>query len=258
MAAATGLVTDLACALDASRLMQRCGWPPDPWQQAVLRSTAPRSLLNCCRQSGKSLTCACLALHTALYRPESLILLLSPSLRQSQELFLKVLAAVRAFGLPAPFQAESALRCALTNGSRIVSLPGTEGTVRGYSGVYLLIIDEAARVADELYYAVTPMLAVSHGRLLALSTPWGQRGWYFQEWQYGQGWARVQVPASDCPRISPDFLAQERATMPLVHYEAEYLCRFTQTTQHVFREEDIRAMLDPTVEPWTFLPRGVA
>lgn len=50
-----------------------------------------------------------------------------------------------------PTQTESALRLELQNGSRIISLPGKEQTVRGFSGVRLLAIDEAARVPDELY-----------------------------------------------------------------------------------------------------------
>ena len=141
--------------------------------QARSFSGASRQLLLCCRQSGKSTTTATLALHTAFYEPGALILLLSPSLRQSQELFKKVQDVYRVLSNPAPLQAESALRLELANGSRIVSLPGTEGTVRGYSGVSLVVIDEAARVNDELYYAVRPMLAVSGGRLIALSTPWG-------------------------------------------------------------------------------------
>src|SRR5207245_11315659 len=114
--------------------------------------------------------------HTALYQPRSLVLLLSPSLRQSAELFKKVIGAYRTLDVTVPTEAESALRLELVNSSRIVSLPGTESTIRGYSGVRLLIIDEAARVPDDLYYSVRPMLAVSGGRLVALSTPFGKRG----------------------------------------------------------------------------------
>src|SRR5262245_42621813 len=146
MTTATALASDLALALDPARLMAACGLPPDPWQRDMLRSTASRQLLLASRQSGKSATTACLALHTALYQPGSLILLLSPSLRQSQELFKKVQDAYRTLGNPAPLAAESALRYELANGSRVLALPGIEGTVRGYSGVDLLVIDEAARV----------------------------------------------------------------------------------------------------------------
>jgi hypothetical protein len=110
MAPPTALATDLAFALDPGRFMAACGIPPDPWQAALLRSPAARLLLLCSRQSGKSTTTACVALHTALYQPGALILLLSPSLRQSQELFKKVQDAYRMFGNPAPLQAESALR----------------------------------------------------------------------------------------------------------------------------------------------------
>src|SRR5688500_13483424 len=75
---------------DAVALMRQTGLDPDPWQEALLRSPASRILLLCSRQSGKSTVTACLALYQALYVPGSLILLLSPSLRQSQELFKKV------------------------------------------------------------------------------------------------------------------------------------------------------------------------
>jgi hypothetical protein len=173
--APTALATDLATALDPARLMARCGWPPDAWQRDVLRSTASRRLLLCCRQSGKSTTTACLALHTALYQPRSLVLLLSPSLRQSAELFKKVADAYRRLAPSVEVEAESVLRLELRNESRIIALPGTESTIIDYSGVDLLVINEAARVHDYLYYTVRPMLAVSGGRLVALSTPFGAR-----------------------------------------------------------------------------------
>jgi hypothetical protein len=80
---------------------------------------------------------------------------------------------------------ESALRLELRNGSRIVSLPGDETTVRGYSGVRLLVVDEAARVPDDLYFSIRPMLAVSGGRLVCLSTPFGKRGFFYEAWTEG-------------------------------------------------------------------------
>jgi hypothetical protein len=97
------------------------------------------------------MTAAALAVHTALVQPGSLILLLSPSLRQSGELFKKVQAVYRCVVSSAQVEAESALRLELYSGSRIVSLPGAESTVRGYSKVSLLIVDEAARTDDGLY-----------------------------------------------------------------------------------------------------------
>src|SRR5262249_10690824 len=121
-------------------LMSRANLPPDPWQHDVLTSTATRMLLLCSRQTGKSTLAASLALQAALLRPRSLVLLLSPSLRQSGELFRKVLDVFGALGRPMGVAAQSALRLELTNGSRVVSLPGDEATIRGFSGVALLVI----------------------------------------------------------------------------------------------------------------------
>ena len=245
-----GIAADLATALDPVRLAERAGLSPDPWQAGVLRSTAPRMLLNTCRQSGKSTTTALLAAHTVLYEPGALVLLLSPSLRQSQELFKKCLSVYRTLDRPVPPEAESALRLVLENGSRIVSLPGKEGTVRGYSGVRLLVIDEASRVDDSLYYSVRPMLAVSGGRLVALSTPWGRRGWWFQSWtKGGPVWERVKVTAHECPRISPAFLAEEQATLGEWWYAQEYLCEFRDTVDQMFGYDLVQRALSADVRP---------
>lgn len=233
--------------------MMRCaGIEPDPWQADLLRSQAKRVLLNCCRQSGKSTTAAGLAVYTALYEPESPVLLLSPSLRQSSELFRKCADIYRAIDKPVEAEAESALRVELENGSRIISLPGKEGTVRGISAVKLLIIDEASRVPDELYRAVRPMLAVSGGRLVLMSTPWGKRGFYWDAYQHRDVWQYFEVPATECPRISHAFLAEEEETMGRFFFEQEYLCVFSDTVGAAFREEDIaRIVGQQEVETWS-------
>jgi hypothetical protein len=153
--------------------MARAAMVPDPWQVQVLASPLAQVLLLCSRQVGKSTVAAALAMRAAILQSGALTLLLSPSQRQSGELFRKVLSYHAALGQALPVTAESVLRIEFANGSRIVSLPGDESTIRGYSGVALLVIDEAARVDDNLYRAVRPMLAVSRGRLVALSTPFG-------------------------------------------------------------------------------------
>jgi hypothetical protein len=234
---------------DPVGLMSRAGLPPDAWQEEVLRSPAARTLLLCSRQAGKSTVAAALALRTALLRPSSPVLLLSPSLRQSGELFRKVMDLFGALGRPMPVSAESALRLELANGSRVVSLPGDEKNVRCFSGVALLVIDEAARVPDELYCAVRPMLAVSQGHLAALSTPFGKRGWFHDEW-HGEGdWQRVRVTAEQCPRISKEFLAEERRAMGERYFRQEYLTDFAECVDAVFGYADIMAAFSDQVQP---------
>jgi hypothetical protein len=200
-------------------------------------------LLNCCRQSGKSTMSALIALHRALYHPASLVLCLAPALRQSQELFAKVAQFYRDLGRPVPAQSEKRLSLELGNGSRIITLPGTERTVRGFSGAALLVVDEAARVDDELYFAIRPMLAVSGGSLLLLSTPHGKRGVFYDAWEDSQGWERYRVAAEDCPRISEAFLAEERVALPGWVYRQEYECSFEELEDQVFT----MAMVDGAV-----------
>src|SRR5215213_6131479 len=243
------LAEDFKLALDRAAFAKRLGLEPDPWQQDLLRSTSDRVLLNCCRQSGKSTMTAIVALHLALYHPGSLILCLAPALRQSQELFGKVLGFYRALDRPVPARTERKLSLELENGSRIVTLPGTEKTVRGFSGAALLIVDEAARVADELYFAVRPMLAVSGGSLMMLSTPYGKRGIFFEEWSQGHGWERYEVPAYSCPRIPASFLEEECRALPARVYRQEYECSFEETEDQVFSYEDVSAAISGEVAP---------
>lgn len=225
------------------------GMTADAWQGKLLTAPPPRTLVLCSRQAGKSTVAAALALLVALTQPAALVLLLSPSLRQSGELFRKVSDVYRSAGRPVAASQESALRLELANGSRIVSLPGTEGTIRGFSGVALLIIDEAARVPDELYLAVRPMLAVSRGVLIALSTPFGKRGWFYTEWTGPGDWERIRIPATDCPRISREFLDDERRALGPRWFAQEYLCSFEETTDSVFATVDIHAALADDVAP---------
>src|SRR5215216_206990 len=243
------LAEDLKLALDRSAFAAALGMEPDPWQHDLLRSTSDRVLLNCCRQSGKSTMTGVIALHQALYYPGSLILCLAPALRQSQELFGKVLGFYRDLGRPVSSQAERKLSLELENGSKILTLPGSEKTIRGFSGAALLIVDEAARVADELYFAVRPMLAVSGGALIMLSTPYGKRGVFYEEWTGGHGWERYEVPASQCPRISEEFLEEERASLPPFIFRQEYECSFEETEDQVFTTEMVEQAVTSEVTP---------
>jgi hypothetical protein len=243
------LAADLACALDPVRFARAAGYVPDEWQERLLRSSAPRILLNCARQSGKSLMTALLALHTALYVPGALVLLLSPGERQSGEIFRKLMDAYRTLGRPTPATRENQLELELATRSRIIALPGEEGRIRSYSGAALLVVDEAARIADALYKSVRPMLAVSGGRLILLSTPWGKRGVFHQEWTQGLGWERYEVPASMCPRISPAFLEEERRALGNWWYQQEYECQFSETSDQIFSHEVLAASLSAEVKP---------
>jgi hypothetical protein len=222
----------------------------DPWQGAAVASTAPRALWNCSRQSGKSTVAALLALFTALAEPGSLVLLVAPAERQAAELLRTVQDQYRALGHVVPTESETVLRLELQGGSRVIALPGKEQSIRGYSAVRLLIIDEAARVPDDLYFAVRPMLAVSGGRVIALSTPFGKRGWWYEAWEAAhQPWERVEVRADQCPRIAPAFLAEERQALGSAMYAQEYECVFLSAAAAAFDWESVERAVSVDVAP---------
>jgi hypothetical protein len=214
-----------------------------------MSSSHPRILLNCHRQAGKSTVAGIIAVHQGTYFPRSTTLLISPSLRQSSELFKKCLYTYQTLGRPVAAEAENQLSLVLENGSRIISLPGKEATIRGYSAVNLIIVDEASQVPDDLIVAVRPMMAVSGGHLLALSTPRGKRGWFWDAWENGGDvWKRFHVTADQCPRISPAFLAEERARGERM-FRQEYMGEFLETDDQVFATEIIQAAFSRDVEP---------
>lgn len=240
--------SDLRRALDPAAYMSSAGFTPDPWQRDFLRSTAPRSLLLCSRQTGKSTTIGSLASHAAAYEPGALVLLIAPSQQQSRELYRKVLAFHREAGDADP-EAESAQRLELSNGSRIVSLSGNPTTVRGFSGPRLVILDEAAWIEDELWHAVTPMLAAG-GRLIAMTTPNGKRGWFYDIWtEGGPEWSRTRVTAADSPRITPEFLALERASKPDWRIRQEYFVEFVDNNETLFGSDLISRAITPGATP---------
>jgi predicted phage terminase large subunit-like protein len=209
---------------------------PDPWQQDLLTATEEHIILNCARQSGKSTIVALRALHHALITPRSLVLILSPSQRQSGELFKKITEFYRELGRRGGSDANSATTLKLRNGSRIISLPGSEPTIRGFSAPSLVLIDEAAQVSDELYFAVRPMFATSRGQLILLSTPRGKQGIFWRAWDQEPDWKRVRVTADQCPRITAEYLDQERRALPPAWFSQEYCCEFTQDDASIFKE----------------------
>jgi hypothetical protein len=220
------IATDLARAFDAVLMARDCGIEPDPWQGNLLREQPRRALLLCSRQSGKTTTAGLMGLHRALYNSGSLVLIVSPSQRQSGEIFRTVIGFYHKLTGAPESSAESVLRSEFKNGSRIVALPGNEKTIRGYSGANLIILDEASRIEDELVGGITPMLATTNGSLIALTTPAGKRGWFYDQWIGADDWTRVRVNAAQCPRISKDFLDEEMRRLGPLVFQQEYDLEF--------------------------------
>ena len=239
---------DLAYSLDPVLWAREVlGYHPDPWQADLLRSRSRKIILNCSRQSGKSTTCAALGLHESIYRRPSFGLVIAPSQDQSAELMLKFDEFRSAVELPSDYlSTDTKLAVRFANGNRFVARPGSEKTARSFSAVTLLLEDEAARVSDALYNSVRPMLAVSNGRHILMSTPFGKQNHFFKIWdQERDMWQWFEVPAEQCPRITKEFLEEERRTNPW--FEQEYHCVFMESEGAIFSSDLFRSLANPSI-----------
>jgi hypothetical protein len=234
---------------DAATFARSVGFVPDELQGRLLEKDSHRLLLNCTRQWGKSTVTALKAVHHAYTRPDSLTLVVSPTARQTSEFVRKARVFLGRLGIRARGDGGNEISVALPNGSRLVGLPGTADTSRGYSGVSLLVIDEAAFVRDEQYDAVRPSLAASDGALWMMSTPRAKCGFFYEAWANGgEEWERLSVRASDCPRISARFLERERRSMDEATFRREYMCEFADGVDMLFTREMVDAAFSDEVE----------
>jgi len=178
------------------------------------------------------------------------VLVASPSARQSAELVEKARDMLATLEIAAHGDGHNEISLALPNGSRIIGLPENAGKIRGFSAVSLMLIDEAAQVEDATYKALRPMLAVSEGDLWLMSTPYGKRGFFYECWEHGgEEWARFCVKATECPRISADFLEEERREMGAAWFGQEYMAEFIDNGESVFGRDLVENALDADVEP---------
>jgi hypothetical protein len=218
------------------------GIEPDPWQISVLASNHPRKILCCGRQTGKSTVGAVLAVHAALTRPGSTVLVVAPGERQAKLLFQKAARLYEQAGHPLPAHSHRRTGLELANGSVIEALPAVERTTRGYS-VDLLVVDEAAAVPDEDYFGILPSLIATQGEQVLLSTPRGRRGFFFELWHSDDDWQRMMVRSDEVGRIRPEDLEVFRSTMPEQFFQQEFYCEWLDTEGSLFSYDDIQAAL---------------
>lgn len=229
---------------------RRLAFDPDPTQQIILRSSAKRGILNCTRQWGKTTVSAAKAVHRAFTVPNSLILVASPGLRQSGEWMRRAADMLAHLGIAKHGDGNNRISLLLPNGSRIVGLPEAEAKVRGFSALSMLIIDEAARVSEEMYRALRPMLSTTNGDIWMLSTPNGKQGFFYETWEHGGSqWLRVSMTATDCPRISPDFLEEQRSVMGIDSFRQEHMCEFIGSGAAAFDRDLVEAAFTNDLDP---------
>lgn len=225
----------------------------DPFQAEILTAPETRLMVLAPRQVGKTAAAAVRAAYEALNHENSLILLASASGRQSGQILAKTRAILRELGeelLPPPPQSTG---FTLSNGTSVLAVPDSPETIRGYSAPRLIIVDEAAFATKELFTALDPMMTVSGGTIMLLSTPNGQTGYFYDQWHAKEGpWRRIQTTLEACPRINQEAIEQIKKTMSTEEFQSEFECKFVPNGAGYIAREVYRACLDPTLE--LFLP----
>jgi hypothetical protein len=101
-----------------------------------------------------------------------------------------------------------------------------------------------------MYFALKPMMSVSSGALYLLSSPHGRAGAFFEEWENGgDSWARYRISAAECPRISREYLASEKAVLPWFIYAQEYMAEFTETEDQLFTSDIVQRAIRSDIKP---------
>ena len=227
---------------------RRMGFEADEHQAAVLRSTAKQGILNCTRQWGKSTTAAAKAIWQMVAKPGCLVVVASPSKKQSAELVLRAAGMVAKLGMRVRGDRVYDVSMVLPNGSRLVGLPGREATVRGLSRASLVLIDEASRVSDAMYRALRPMLALEQGSIWLMSTPWATQGFFYEAWANGgEEWERVSVRATECSRFSAEWLEKERKAWTAEEFQREFMGVFLRDEGSAFDAEVVDGAMDDGV-----------
>jgi hypothetical protein len=250
----SGLPRNLRLALDPFEFARACGLEePDPWQLEVLEvdHEGQDQGWNCCRGAGKSTAAGLVATRLTAFHAREKVLVASPS--QDQSNYLLEIIGGFLDGLEVEITTRNVKRLTLANGSTIYAKHGQDKTIRGIQGVRLVILDEAARIPPDLVAALTPMLGVRKGRMLALSTPAGKhpgnffsRTWHDPEFE-GH---KVQVTADQCPRLSREFLEKERRRLGDMGWREEYYCEFLDSELAAFSSELIQRAFTDEFSAW--------
>lgn len=118
------------------------------------------------------------------------------------------------------------------NGGRVLTRPASERSSRGFHGAKLLVLDEAARIPDDLFAGVVPSVSMAGGRIVALSTPYGKRGWFWEQWdkvvnQHQRSrWQPAFVPWWKTNRVTRSIVEDYRILTGDLGVSQEYECTF--------------------------------
>lgn len=255
LALADRVLNKIAVKADPVRFVrERMGVDPDPWQEPILRDQSRNIHITCSRQIGKSFIVSLKGAHHGATTPDGLVLIFSPSEMQSMNLMRKAKLHIGKAGIKLKHDLKKEVE--FENGARMVALPGSEKTVRSWSDVTMLIVDEAAFADDALYYAVEPMVLQSRGQIILLSSAYHTTGFFYEfATADDDRWSRYRVPVYESPRVPAEWIEWKRQSLPEHIFRREYLAEFIDPEGAAFTAEEIERAVDMDLEPFAAYDR---
>lgn len=218
----------------------------DPWQRRLVE-TPPggRAIALVHRQAGKTTGAAVAISHHLTFGPAgSTSLVLAPTQRKSGEAIRRTRALLLKGG--GKLAIDNAFSLQLENGSRVLGLPGQDdAAIRGLTVDGVLVVDEAARVADALFQAAMPMVLrhARAARVMLLSTAWAKSGFFYRLWTEGdpRDWAKIEARIDECTHLTTEDIERERRSMPAAVFAREYLNQFDSLESRFFNPNSLAA-----------------
>jgi len=217
-----------------------------PYQAELLRSKSKRVVACWARQTGKTTAIAVKVIHFAFTNAKTTTLIVSRGLRQSMIMF----GAIENLVMTHPVLHKSVMKktrtlIQLRNGSQIIALPcGSDGaSLRGHTAD-LVVMDEAAFMPEDVIASVIfPMLATTNGTAIMLSTPWGRDHIFYRSFKNRNYWSQ-HIRAEECPRISKEFLEEQKRDIGELRYKMEYEAEFVEDANSFFKQDLIRECVE--------------
>lgn len=236
--------------LSGPGIMAAAGYVVDDWQHELLTAQEKLILAIATRQAGKTQCAAARIGADAASEPETTWVVASPSFTQSARIlgrlrvmWRRVMDYHRDADVPPPrIMNRDRGRIIFENGSHVIALPDNPVTIRGETA-HGLLVEEAAYVGNEAREVVDFMLGATGGRTIEISSAGIIGTAMHTKWlDYdAPDVRRIEVPYWRVPRISAEFVEQQRRTKPAAVFAREMECVWSARDGAMFREADIRA-----------------
>jgi len=233
-------------------------YEPHPAQQQILRDKHKFITVVAGRKFGKTKMVAFYVIWYALTHPGHRILITAPSYQQSRIIYREcgrllrrsILSCLVESDLKTPFpqiqfKNEAEMQFRSTQNPDL--LRGEEA--------HLIIMDEAAYIKDEVVTEVLePMLLVTNGRWIKISTPAGYNHFY-DTYLKGQSeefpeYSSYRFPSTANPYVSQEFIELKKKELGenSIAFRTEYLAEFIEDQNAVFRWAGIQKNVDNSIE----------